>query len=247
LAKLPIVAEDMSVQFINKFNILQAVRDYNDETCPPELRVSLEKRQKSSASCGMPLESDFPMQPICKKMQDDPLKIVFYLDISRNVRSYQLSFYAQIITSVLKKLAAVHITNNRENRIIIKKYSKRGYGTQIDNIWSSERENIVLNLPEGKTGQLYLADVLEQLETEVTNKKHITNQPAKVEDAVAEIDRDVSKNHKNHAVIVIQGASVDLSHAARQSPSEKNIRNHILYMSPFIDHIQVILSFNKVS
>ena len=51
----------------------------------------------------------------------------------------------------------------------------------------------MLNLPEGKTGQLYLADVLEQLETEVTNKKHITNQPAKVEDAVAEIDRDVSK------------------------------------------------------
>lgn len=68
-----------------------------------------------------------------------------------------------------------------------------GYGTQIDEIWSSYKENIVLNLPESKTGQLYLADVLEQLETEVTNKKHITNQPAKVNDAVTEIDRDVTK------------------------------------------------------
>ena len=116
----------MNIQFINKFNVLQAVRDFNDETCEPGLRVSLAKSQKSAATCGLPLESDFPMQPICKKMQDEPLKIVFYLDISRNVRSYQLSFYAQIITSVLKKLAAVHITNNRENRIIIKKYSKRG-------------------------------------------------------------------------------------------------------------------------
>ena len=51
----------------------------------------------------------------------------------------------------------------------------------------------MLNLPDGKTGQLYLADVLEQLETEITNKKHITNQPAKVSDAVEEIDRDVTK------------------------------------------------------
>ena len=55
----------------------------------------------------------------------------------------------------------------------------------------------MLNLPDGKTGQLYLADVLEQLETEITNKKHITNQPAKVSDAVEEIDRDVTKELVN--------------------------------------------------
>ena len=83
-----------------------------------------------------------------------------------------------------------------------------GFGTQIDEIWSSDKENIVLNLPDGKTSQLYLADVLEQLETEITNKKHITNQPAKVSDAVEEIDRDVTKELVKYSRFMSSGSSL---------------------------------------
>ena len=103
------------------------MRKFNDNHC--EVRVKQTKTATGEATCADMSNSEFPVQPICSRLQEKALSVVFYLDMSRNIRGYQLSFYTQMITSVLQKLAAVHITNKGRNKIIIKKYSKRGQFT----------------------------------------------------------------------------------------------------------------------
>ena len=126
LAKLTnFINEEIQVEVVQLKDLLPKMRNFNENHCEVRVQKSVRSAADGGMTCADFGPSEFPRQPICTHLQGKPLNVVFYLDMSRNIRGYQLSFYAQMITSVLRHFAAVHISNKGENKITIKKYNKR--------------------------------------------------------------------------------------------------------------------------
>ena len=136
------------------------MRSFNDNHCEVRVQKSVRSAADGGMTCADFGPSEFPRQPICTHLQGKPLNVVFYLDMSRNIRGYQLSFYAQMITSVLRHFAAVHISNKGENKITIKKYNKRSkfyYICKLNSKLSAIYGHWQANLDKWKRANCYVS------------------------------------------------------------------------------------------
>ena len=93
------------------------------------------------------------------------------------------------LSSYLSQLAVCHFTNQKYP--LLRDCS--GLGTDIQTIWSSVKQPISLSTTSDSSTQLYLKELQEEMEIEITNKKHISNQPGHQLDTLPDIDKDAKK------------------------------------------------------
>lgn len=68
-----------------------------------------------------------------------------------------------------------------------------GLNTEIEKIWESVDKPIVLGEAKVGTRDISLRDLQDELEVELTNKKHVQNGPTQVETTLQDIGIDADK------------------------------------------------------